>query len=156
MSADLRSFLRQLEGERLLRRVPAEVDPEYEINEIIHKLYRELPGDATPAVLFERVKGSKFPLAINLLGSRRSIELAVGEDPGAIGKRLAGAVHSLQQAAPKGEALSWAWNNRDLFGRARAARPRRVSSAPCKEVKKSGAGINLFDFPILKCWPEDG
>lgn len=156
MSADLSSFLKTLEENRLLRRISAEVDPEYEVTEIIHRLYREYPVDATPALLFERLKGSKFPLAINLLSSPRAIELAVGQEPEALGRRLAEAVHELQNAAPKGQVLSWAWKHRDLLSRARASRPRRDSSAPCKQVKTTGADVNLLEFPILKCWPEDG
>ncbi len=34
--------------------------------------------------------------------------------------------------------------------------PKSVKGGPCKEVIRKGGDINLFDFPILKCWPQDG
>ncbi len=33
--------------------------------------------------------------------------------------------------------------------------PKYVKSGPCKEVILK-EGFSLYDFPILKCWPEDG
>jgi 4-hydroxy-3-polyprenylbenzoate decarboxylase len=37
-----------------------------------------------------------------------------------------------------------------------AAKPKIVSAAPHKEIKRMGSEVNLNDLPILKCWPEDG
>src|SRR5216684_3201881 len=34
--------------------------------------------------------------------------------------------------------------------------PRSVKSGACKEVIHRGKDVNLLDFPILKCWPQDG
>jgi len=34
--------------------------------------------------------------------------------------------------------------------------PKSVKSGACKEVIEKGTDVNLFDFPILKCWPQDG
>ena len=34
--------------------------------------------------------------------------------------------------------------------------PKSVNSGPCKEVVRKGSDVNLFDFPILKCRPQDG
>src|SRR5258708_18810979 len=31
-----------------------------------------------------------------------------------------------------------------------------VKSGACKEVIQKGSDVNLFDFPILKCWAQDG
>ena len=53
-----------------LRRVTAPVSPRLEITEICQRVARE----EGPALLFENVEGSSFPLAINLFGSRRRIE----------------------------------------------------------------------------------
>ncbi len=33
--------------------------------------------------------------------------------------------------------------------------PKIVSKGPCQEVVRT-AGFSLFDYPVLKCWPEDG
>ena len=34
--------------------------------------------------------------------------------------------------------------------------PKTVNRAPCQEVVLEGEDVDLFKFPILKCWPEDG
>ena len=34
--------------------------------------------------------------------------------------------------------------------------PKRVNRAPCQEVVLRGDEVDLFKFPILKCWPMDG
>src|SRR5205807_9312202 len=34
--------------------------------------------------------------------------------------------------------------------------PKSVRDGDCKEVIHKGSDVNLFDFPILKCWPQDG
>jgi 4-hydroxy-3-polyprenylbenzoate decarboxylase len=33
--------------------------------------------------------------------------------------------------------------------------PKRVKSGACKEVIRKGTEVNLLEFPILKCWPQD-
>ncbi|MEM1423525.1 MAG: UbiD family decarboxylase, partial [Planctomycetota bacterium] len=34
--------------------------------------------------------------------------------------------------------------------------PKVVRSGPCQEVVKTGDEVNLFDLPIIQCWPDDG
>jgi 4-hydroxy-3-polyprenylbenzoate decarboxylase len=34
--------------------------------------------------------------------------------------------------------------------------PKIVKDGPCKEVIRKGADINLNEFPVLHCWPDDG
>ena len=34
--------------------------------------------------------------------------------------------------------------------------PKTVKDGACKEMIRKGGEVNLFDFPILKCWPQDG
>ena len=54
-TADLREWIALLEREGELRRVTTEVDPELEITEIVDRTVKA----TGPALLFERVKGSK-------------------------------------------------------------------------------------------------
>src|SRR5512143_2949494 len=81
---DLQGFLAYLERQGELKRVQAEVDPELEVTEIATRVVREIG----PALLFERVKGADFPLAMNIFGSERRIEMALGRHPAEIGERL--------------------------------------------------------------------
>ena len=71
----LHEFLEVIEGAGELHRVQAEVDPELEITEIATRLIKR----KGPALLFERVKGSPYPLAINVFASQRRIELALAK-----------------------------------------------------------------------------
>src|SRR5690606_36356386 len=56
---DLRAFMAELEENRQLHRVKAEVDWNVEIGAITRELFRRKKG---PATLFENVKDSEFPL----------------------------------------------------------------------------------------------
>lgn len=139
----LRAFLDALDRAGDLRRVAAPVDPRLEMTEIASRLVR---ADG-PAALFERPVGSRFPVALNLFGSMRRIELALGRPPEAVGEELAGLVDRLQP--PSGGAL---WRERRALRRLLAARTRGTSRAPVREID---AEIDLSALPVLTSWPGD-
>ncbi len=141
---DLRSFADHLERAGLLRRVQAEVDPVLEVPEIVQRVIRE----RGPALLFERPKGSAFPLVMNLFGTMERIELALGRHPQSIGSEL---VETLQRLNPP--SLKSLWESRRFVARARFMRPRMVSRAPVQEVMEPP---KLNALPHLKSWPRDG
>jgi len=141
---DLQSFLHHLESRGDLKRVRVEVDPEYEITEIVCRVVRE----EGPALLFENVKGSAFPLAVNVLGARRRIEWALGRPPGQVGRELVKVAENVNPPT-----LSGLWRVRGPLKRLLAMRKRRVGHGPSQEVE---AAPDLARLPILKCWPEDG
>ena len=141
---DLRSFVAHLESIGELKRVAAEVDPKFEIGELVQRVIRQ----DGPALLFERVKGAEFPLVMNLFGSHRRIELALGRDPAAIGQELLGLAQRLNPPS-----LKAFWDARAELLRARHMRPRIVGSAGWDEV--SGPP-RLSAIPNLWTWPRDG
>ena len=65
MARDLRGFIEILESKGQLRRISALVDPELEIAEISNRML-QVGG---PALLFENVKDSPFPILVNSLGT---------------------------------------------------------------------------------------
>lgn len=71
---DLSSYINFLDKIGDLKRIKTEVDPILEISEISCKTI-EQDG---PALLFENVKGSSFPVATNLFGSDERLRLALG------------------------------------------------------------------------------
>ena len=73
---DLRSFLRALEREGDLKRIKAEVDPYLEVGEIVDRVQKS----GGPALLFENVKGSAMPLAMNVYGTDRRLLKALGPE----------------------------------------------------------------------------
>src|SRR6266511_3739704 len=72
--ADLREWIARLEREGELVRVAAEVDADLEITEINDRVVKS----GGPALLFEKVKGSRHPLLINQFGSERRMCMAFG------------------------------------------------------------------------------
>ena len=141
--SNLQSFLSILERHGQLNTVRVEVDPQYEVTEIATRVVKE----QGPALLFENVKGSDYPLAINILGSERRIELALGRHPQQVGAEL----KRLMEAAmpPRPRQLLHEWRT---VGRILAMPPRRVRRAPVQEIDEP---VDLGRLPILKCWPKD-
>lgn len=150
----LREFIGRLEKAGELRRIQAPVSANLEITEIADRVMK-MPGGG-PALLFENVAGSKFPLAINLLGSRQRISWALGvADIEEIGDQIA-ALTKLPSDMPQG-LLGKLQLLPQLASLAKIA-PRLISpvTAPCQEIVQIGESATLDDLPILTCWPDDG
>jgi 4-hydroxy-3-polyprenylbenzoate decarboxylase len=150
----LREFIKRLEKEGELKRIRAEVDPVLEITEITQRVTRAggpFEAQGGPALLFERPKGSTHPLLINMLGSERRMNLALEVDAlDEVGARIRGLLdlQSPQGLFDKLKMLPKLAELGSFF-------PKTVKSGPCKEVIAKDH-INLLEFPILKCWPQDG
>jgi len=143
---DLREFIRKLEKEGELRRIAVEVDPMLEITEITDRVTRS----GGPALLFERPKGSRIPLLINMLGSERRINLALEVESF---EEVAGRIRSfLDFQSPQGilDKLKMLPKLAE-FG---SFFPKTVRNGACKEVIRK-EDFSLLEFPILKCWPKD-
>ncbi|MEN6500255.1 MAG: menaquinone biosynthesis decarboxylase, partial [Rectinema sp.] len=63
----LREFISFLDSKGELARISVEVDPILEITEIADRVMKE----GGPALLFEHVRGSAWPLLINAYGSEK-------------------------------------------------------------------------------------
>lgn len=140
----LSDFLADLERRGDLKRVTREVDWKYEVTEIA---CREVKAEG-PALLFENVRGAKFPLAVNVLAARRRIEWALGRAPAAIGAEIEEIFHALP---PK--ALGDLWKLRGSAPRMLASRPRRMGAG---DVHANVLPPDLTPLPILQLWPKDG
>ena len=144
---DLRAFIEKLEKEGELKRISVEVDPVLEIAEITDRVTRA----GGPALLFERPKGSNVPLLINMLGSKRRIELALEVDSvDDIAARIKG---YLDFQSPQGfmEKLKMLPKLAEIG----AFFPKTVKTGPCKQIIRKDK-FSLAEFPILQCWPQDG
>jgi menaquinone biosynthesis decarboxylase len=137
-------FIRYLDSVKELKIIKAEVDAELEITEIAIRALRQ----GMPALLFENVKGSRYPLAINILASERRIELALGKHPDQLGEELLAFADSM--IPPTLRSIS---RNRSMIWRGVASRPKQVSGGLAQEVF---GPPNLDALPITKCWPRDG
>ena len=159
-----RDFLSALDRAGELTRIPFPVDTDLEITEWADREMKSTSGGK--ALLFEQPtvngRSSPFPLAINTMGSHRRMAMALGLE------RIDDLMHQMElilKAKPP-TSLKHAWNlamqGLDLLN----AKPRHVSTGPCKDVihllegKAIAEGAHtlptLLDLPILKCWPQDG
>ncbi|MCA1564880.1 MAG: UbiD family decarboxylase [Acidobacteria bacterium] len=145
MHRNLRSFLTQLTRERDLVVVEAEVDPFLELAEI----HRRVIAQGGGALLFKRVKGSRYPVVTNLFGTARRIELAFSRKPEALVKEVVHVVESLLPPRP-----AQLWGHRSLALEALKLGTRRTRRAPVLEVVDRPA--RLDELPILTTWQEDG
>jgi 4-hydroxy-3-polyprenylbenzoate decarboxylase len=152
MYPSLAAFLDRLDRAGELVRIRRECDPHLEIAEIAARTMK-LPGGG-PALLFERVRGSRFPLAINTFGSQRRMAWALGVDT------LDEHTRAIAELVA-GELPGTAWQKLAMLpklARVAAALPRRASPslgpAPCQEVIERD--VDLGALPVLHCWPQDG
>jgi len=142
----LRDFVRFLEARRELVRVPREVDPRLEITEISQRLMRR----GGPALLFEKVRGSRFPLLINTYATRRRMSWALGVDDLTEHARTIGDL--VRSQPPVG--LLDKIRMLPKLARVASASPRTVATAPCQEIIEREP--DLTKLPVLTCWPDDG
>ena len=144
---DLRAFVRALEDNGELKRIPFEVDPVLEIAEFAD---RSVKGGG-PALLFEKPKGHDIPVLINAFASMRRMELAL--EVASVEEVAARIVELLEMRAPEG--LMGKLKMLPKLAEMGSFFPRTVSSGACQEVVRS-EGFSLRELPVLQCWPEDG
>src|SRR5205809_6508425 len=156
-------FLEQIERTNELQRVSEPVDTDLVIAEWANREMKS-PGGGK-ALLFERPiidgKTSAFPVAINTMGSRKRIAMALGVNDVA---DLAQEIQLILKAKPPTDL-------REGFALLKQgihllhARPKKVKEGACQEVvqildsdqtSNIKLQISLLDLPILKCWPKDG
>jgi len=147
---DLRDFLSQLEAKGELKRITVEVNPYLQVTEICDRTLKQ----HGPALLFENPKGSDIPLLANLFGTPDRVAMGLGEDSVAalreVGKLLA---FLKEPDPPKG--MKDAWSKLPVFKQVLNMTPKRVNHASCQEVVLCGTEIDLGNYPIQTCWPND-
>jgi 4-hydroxy-3-polyprenylbenzoate decarboxylase len=142
------AFVRALEQRSELVRIRRRVDPHLEVSAIADRVMKA----GGPALLFEDVGGSSFPLLINAYGSRRRMSLALGvEDL----EEHARAIAELVQAKAPSSARALAELAMKLPELAHVP-PRNAPTGPCQDVVRTGPDVNLDALPILTTWPRDG
>src|SRR5437588_130273 len=156
-----RHFLETLEQAGELTRVTEPVDTNLLIAEWAD---REMKSpDGGKALLFEQPlvdgKISQFPVAINTMGSRKRIAMALGRESI---DEIAQEIQLILKAKPPTD-LREGWSLLKQGIHLLHARPKQVRDAPCQEIihniESDGGRADDFllrDLPILKCWPKDG
>jgi 4-hydroxy-3-polyprenylbenzoate decarboxylase len=153
-------FIDALDRAGELKHVTVPVDTELLIAEWADREMKS-PGGGK-ALLFEQPivdgKSSAFPVAINTMGSRKRIAMALGR---ASVDEIAQEIQLILKAKPPTD-LREGWSLLKQGINLMHARPKSVRDAPCQEVVHSfdepipDSQFTLHDLPILKCWPKDG
>jgi 4-hydroxy-3-polyprenylbenzoate decarboxylase len=147
---DLREFIRFLEDKGELRRIKTPVNHELEITEITDRVIRS----GGPALLFENVTGFDAPVLINMYGTHQRTAWALGvENVDDLVDRIDGLLN-LMHGPPKG--LMNKLRTLGQIVQLGSHQPKTVNNAPCQEVVVHGDDVDLYKFPIMKCWPLDG
>jgi 4-hydroxy-3-polyprenylbenzoate decarboxylase len=147
----LSRYLRALEDKADLIRVKHPVDCYLEAGCIADKLVK----NGGPAVIFEQPRLangsiSKFPLAMNIFGTRRRTNQALRvSNPAEIGLRLT----SLMKP-DIGTYVRRPWKAIPLLKSALSLPPKRVRKGACQQVRM--ADPDVTQLPIPTTWPMDG
>ncbi len=123
-----------------LVRIEREIDPNLEAAEIQRRVYQA----GGPAILFERVKGSRFPMASNLFGTLRRAEFLFAD-------ALEPVRRIVELKVDPTRALRQPFRYLGVPFTALRTLPRRVSSGPVLAQT-----CRVSDLPQLKSWPDDG
>lgn len=142
---DLRNYLALLKREKQLLVIEEEVDPHLEIAEI----HRRVIARGGPALLFTKVKGSKFPVTTNLFGTAKRLELAFGNKPQQFVRDIVQLAESIMPLS-----ISQLWKNRQLFLDGLKIGLKNSPSGPildnCQQPPQ------LSSLPMLTSWHSDG
>ena len=166
MFPDLRSFIDHLRRDDDIVTVETAVDPHLEVAEI----HRRVIAAGGPALLFtnvvrgstsgigigdpgsrirDRDSTSPFRLVTNLFGTARRAELAFGERPMRLIRRLVELAETVLPPTP-----AKLWGARDVGLELLKVGTRKVQTGPVAE--NVTADVNLLRLPVITCWPEDG
>lgn len=142
---DLRAYLNLLQREKELLQIDEEVNPHLEIAEI----HRRVIAQGGPALLFTKVRDSRFPVVTNLFGTNRRLELAFGRRPQRFVRDL---VHLVETIMPL--QMKKLWNNRHLFteGMKIGLKDTRTGAI----LENSQVPSRLSSLPMLTSWHSDG
>jgi 4-hydroxy-3-polyprenylbenzoate decarboxylase len=147
---DLRDFITQLEKQGELKRITVPVNPCLEMTEICDRVLKQ----KGPALLFEYPVGSNIPVLANLFGTPRRVAMGMGAESvtelRGIGELLA---YLKEPEPPKG--MRDALEKLPVFKQVLNMAPKIIKSPACQELVRQGDEIDLGDYPIQTCWPED-
>lgn len=107
---DLRSFAARAERAGQLRTVKRRVSAEYEIAGVTARM------DGSDAVLFENIRGSRYRLVSNLVGTRERFAMAVGCGVEAIHERMISAIRGAKRPRVASRGRFMENKSRDLEG----------------------------------------
>jgi 4-hydroxy-3-polyprenylbenzoate decarboxylase len=149
---NLRDFIEFLESKGDVKRIRTEVSSYLEISRFTD--HESKSPDGGKALLFEKVRGSSFPVVTNAFGSPRRICQALGVDHlDQLGERIE---KLLNMGPPENIRQFFHLVSSGLAMTQFFPRRHRKPHPPCQEVVHTGKDVDLSTIPVLHCWPLDG
>ncbi len=150
MAGDFREFLGVLEQRGQLRRIKTQVNSDLEIAEIANRMLQ----CGGPGLLFENVKGAKYPVAVNIMGTVEricwSMNMEKPEQLEDLGRKLA----LLQQPKPPKKIAQAVEFGKVLFDVLKA-KPSRDYFPPCQQIVIEGDDLDLNSLPLIRPYTGD-
>ncbi len=147
---DLRDFIAQLEKKGELKRITQEVDPVLEMTEISDRTLKQ----GGPALLFENPKGFNIPVLANLFGTPDRVAMGMGETSVTALRGVGELLSQLKEPEPP-KGMKDAMDKIPVFKNVLNMAPKLVKNPPCQELIRIGDEIDLGEYPIQTCWPDD-
>ncbi len=148
--SDLRDFISKLKQSGELSEVAVPVSPHLEMTELCDRTLRA----GGPALLFTNPTGHTMPVLGNLFGTPKRVALGMGASDVSELRRIGQLLSALKEPEPpKGfkDVLGLGSLVKSVWDMA----PRELRSAPCQDVIREGAEVDLAQLPIQHCWPGD-
>jgi UbiD family decarboxylase len=128
---DLRSFIAELESAGQLHRIKAPVDWDIEIGAITRELFRRKRG---PAVMFENVRDSRFPLFTGTMFGPEKYARMIDVEPATVQAITLRLAEAIDKTIP----------------------PRNVAAGHCQDHVLQGDEVDLGMFPSPRWFHMDG
>ncbi len=146
----LKDYIDVLEKNNQLIRISTPVSAELEITEIADRVSKA----NGPALLFEKVDDTKYPLLINAFGSYERMSLSLGADSlDSIGEDIREYLNITNYTSFKG-IMGFIPQLFRLLRCFPIKKPIKIKRPACQQVVERDP--DLSTLPVLKCWPLDG
>ncbi|HXK55139.1 MAG TPA: 4-hydroxy-3-polyprenylbenzoate decarboxylase, partial [Gammaproteobacteria bacterium] len=105
-------------------------------------------------LLFEKVKGSEFPVLGNLFGTTARVALGMGEESVEALRDVGRLLATLKEPEPP-KGVKDAWSKLPLYRKVLDMTPKEIRHPPCRDTVIEADAIDLSRIPIQTCWPLD-
>jgi 4-hydroxy-3-polyprenylbenzoate decarboxylase len=151
---DLRDFVGQLEARGELLRVADPVSTRLELTAVSDFVLQQ----GGPALWFDKPVSDniyyKFPALTNLFGTPQRVALGMGAQDTAQLREVGQLLATLKEPEPP-RGLKDAGRLAQMAKALWSMRPAVTGQAPCRDVDRRGAEVDLRELPVQTCWPDD-
>ncbi len=149
---DLRDFIQHLEAAGSLKRILPQIDPCLEMTQICDRVLKK----QGPALLFENPTHFNIPVLANLFGTQERVAHAMGYSSTAALREMGEFLAFLKAPEPP-QGFKEALLQLPLYKKLLTLSPQTVPTkkALCHQNRLQGDDVDLNQFPIQTCWPQD-